>query len=237
MEKKNTILLTVIAVATLLVAVVGATFAYFTATATTGEGTGTAETGTTEQLGSTNINMATTATQGASDMKYPGGMMVAAAEVSATVTGDQTYDMTYDVKVKVDTSALTGSESVIKYTVYRVDTTPVSGDLVSGCTYHEDDLSGGSKKYYYTGCTAATGITTSTAVKTETQITEHTDATEITITDQKFSNVTNAGAKAYYYVVVSYENSESDQTTTDSGKTITAQFTGLTNGRATLVQE
>ena len=31
MEKKNTILLTVIAVATLLVAVVGATFAYFTA--------------------------------------------------------------------------------------------------------------------------------------------------------------------------------------------------------------
>ena len=37
MEKKNTILLTVIAVATLLVAVVGATFAYFTATATTGE--------------------------------------------------------------------------------------------------------------------------------------------------------------------------------------------------------
>ena len=31
MEKKNTVLLTVIAVATLLVAVVGATFAYFTA--------------------------------------------------------------------------------------------------------------------------------------------------------------------------------------------------------------
>ncbi len=35
MEKKNTILLTVIAIATLLVAVVGATFAYFTATVTT----------------------------------------------------------------------------------------------------------------------------------------------------------------------------------------------------------
>ena len=35
MEKKNTILLTVIAIATLLVAVVGATFAYFTASVTT----------------------------------------------------------------------------------------------------------------------------------------------------------------------------------------------------------
>ena len=34
MERKNTILLTVIAIATLLVAVVGATFAYFTATIT-----------------------------------------------------------------------------------------------------------------------------------------------------------------------------------------------------------
>ena len=32
MEKKNMVLLTVIAIATLLVAVVGATFAYFTAT-------------------------------------------------------------------------------------------------------------------------------------------------------------------------------------------------------------
>lgn len=37
MERKNTILLTVIAIATLLVAVVGATFAYFTATVTTKE--------------------------------------------------------------------------------------------------------------------------------------------------------------------------------------------------------
>ena len=46
MERKNTILLTVIAVATLLVAVVGATFAYFTATIqddrTTENGNGTA---------------------------------------------------------------------------------------------------------------------------------------------------------------------------------------------------
>jgi predicted ribosomally synthesized peptide with SipW-like signal peptide len=44
MEKKNTILLTVIAIATLLVAVVGATFAYFTATLTpANEGNNTVE--------------------------------------------------------------------------------------------------------------------------------------------------------------------------------------------------
>jgi len=38
MEKRNTLLLTVIAVATLLVAVVGATFAYFASTPSTGNG-------------------------------------------------------------------------------------------------------------------------------------------------------------------------------------------------------
>ena len=57
MEKKNTILLTVIAVATLLVAVVGATFAYFTASTTTGRGTGTVQTGETTSLGSTSLDM------------------------------------------------------------------------------------------------------------------------------------------------------------------------------------
>ena len=47
MDKKNTVLLTVIAVATLLVAVVGATFAYFTAQGgTSSQGDITVSTGT-----------------------------------------------------------------------------------------------------------------------------------------------------------------------------------------------
>ena len=49
MEKKNTMLLTVIAVATLLVAVVGATFAYFSITVS-GEATSTAATATTAKI-------------------------------------------------------------------------------------------------------------------------------------------------------------------------------------------
>ena len=49
MDKKNTMLLTVIAVATLLVAVVGATFAFFTASQTNNSGTSTI-TATTESL-------------------------------------------------------------------------------------------------------------------------------------------------------------------------------------------
>lgn len=236
MEKKNTILLTVIAVATLLVAVVGATFAYFTASTTTGTGTGTAETGETTTLGSTSLDMSTVSTQGASNMSYPGGMMVAAAKVTASVTGDQTYNMTYDVKFEVDTSALSGSTSEIKYTVYRVDNA-VSGDLVTGCQYHEeDDVKG--KKYYYTNCAAAAGITSEPPVKTETTISEHTAKTTVTISGETFSNVTNAGDEYVYYLVVSYVNDEAkDQTTTDAGKTITAKFTGLANGKSTLVNQ
>ena len=236
MEKKNTILLTVIAVATLLVAVVGATFAYFTASTSTGDGTGSAATGTPTTLGSTAIDMETVATQGASNMTYPGGMMVAAAKVTASVTGDQTYNMTYDVKFEVDTSALAGSTSEIKYTVYRVDS-EVSGDLVTGCVPNEVP-DGNNKKYYYTNCAAATGITSGTPVKTEATIDEHTAKTEVTISDQTFSNVTNAGDEYVYYLVVSYVNDEqNDQTGTDAGKTITAKFTGLANGKSTLVNQ
>ena len=59
MDKKNTLMLTVIAVATLLVAVVGATFAYFTATENaTGSTTVTTKT---EKVGSVAVNNPTNA--------------------------------------------------------------------------------------------------------------------------------------------------------------------------------
>lgn len=73
MDKKNTMLLTVIAVATLLVAVVGATFAYFSLTATDSSQTAAINT-TTEQLGTialttttTEMHITTTATDFAQD--------------------------------------------------------------------------------------------------------------------------------------------------------------------------
>ena len=61
MEKKNTMLLTVIAVATLLVAVVGATFAYFSVTGQNTTGTGATVTSTTDEIG--NVAIATTNAQ------------------------------------------------------------------------------------------------------------------------------------------------------------------------------
>ena len=236
MEKKNTILLTVIAVATLLVAVVGATFAYFTASnQTTGAG-GTAEGQTAADLGSTSITMSTDGVTGASNMTYPGGMMVAAAKVEGAVEGNQTYDMSYTVNVEIDTTALGESTSEIKYTLYRVDDTAVSGDIISGCTYHEENGDSGVKKYYYTGCAANSSITSGAdVIATQTIATHNGEATTNSVV-QTMEDVTSTGKRAYYYLVVEYVNDEAaDQGKTDAGKTITAKIASISNGSATLV--
>ena len=72
MERKNTVLLTVIAVATLLVAVIGATFAYFTAT-TGGSGTTPTTVTTSSQASSTFVGTSLTLSVLASDMQKSAG--------------------------------------------------------------------------------------------------------------------------------------------------------------------
>ena len=236
MEKKNTILLTVIAVATLLVAVVGATFAYFTATnETTGSG-GTAQGTTSTDLGSTSITMSSDGIDGVSNMTYPGGIMVAGAKVEAKVTGAQSYNMSYNVNVKIDTTGLGASTSTIKYTLYRVDDNAVAAPLIKAdsCEYHEEQA-GTTTKYYYTGCAAADGIKAGDTVIATEEITVHNGEATTDTVSQTIENVTSAGATAYYYLVVEYVNAESDQSTTDAGKSISATIESISNGKATLV--
>lgn len=103
MERKNTILLTVIAVATLLVAVVGATFAYFTATVTDtrtdsdGQGNTSLQTG---QIPSSTVvaNVDGAAGSFTATGIYPGHKEVAALSVAATGAGSKTgVTFTYNV--------------------------------------------------------------------------------------------------------------------------------------------
>lgn len=87
MEKKNTVLLTVIAVATLLVAVVGATFAYFSATVTENNKTETV-------LKSAELGITFTGTQEiTADSIQPGWT----ADKVFTVENTSDYDMTFDI--------------------------------------------------------------------------------------------------------------------------------------------
>lgn len=228
MEKKNTVLLTVIAVATLLVAVVGATFAYFTAS-TAGSGAGTVNTSTTTSVGAVKLDLATTANT--ADIKYPGGMMVNGASVTSTVTGAGTFDATYTINGTVDATALASANTTVKYSLYRLDSA-VTGDLLSGCTL-QTSASNGVTTYYYTGCAANTAITATTAVATGT-ITDLTQVATITVNDTtSFSGITSAATKSvYYYLVVEYVNNAAAEQNDDMGKAITAQITSITNANA-----
>ena len=87
MEKKNTVLLTIIAVATLLVALIGATFAYFSATITETDKTET-------KLQSAKLGIVFDGTQEIEANSIEPGW---SADKKFTVENTSDYDMTYDI--------------------------------------------------------------------------------------------------------------------------------------------
>lgn len=216
MEKKNTILLTVIAVATLLVAVVGATFAYFTATAGTsgdGDSTGTLNTATVA-----NIGIQTAAVGHSDDVIYPGTMNYAAMSAAPTKTGSDSanYTLTYTIKGSVTLSEAFEAGSVY-YTVYR--TTSSVPDPVTCKPVATTEGAGGTQ--YSQECSVAAGLTGGETVQTRTAV-EGSSAT-ISIPDQELT--TESGQTYYYYLVVEYPDTDGDQNA-DQNKTITASLTG-----------
>ena len=123
MDKKNTMLLTVIAVATLLVAVVGATFAYFTVsadstTATTSVVTKVEAVGTVAVADGSDLKLDITAAQMSETLKgaatyyatasgtpvasEPAATTVATFTAAAIADEDVTYSCTFNYKVTSD---------------------------------------------------------------------------------------------------------------------------------------
>ena len=219
MEKKNTILLTVIAVATLLVAVVGATFAYFTATSSTDNNastTGTVNTATVAKVKLTTADVGQT-----KNTVYPGTMNYAAMSVVASKEGTDSanYTLTYTVNGTV-TLGSEFTEGDVYYTVYRTTTkvdTPVACSPVSTTA----DPAG---TQYSQSCNT-TALTSASAeeVKSRTAV----EGTSATISIPSQSLTTESGTTYYYYLVVEYENTGSDQND-DQNKTITAELSGVT---------
>lgn len=217
MEKKNTILLTVIAVATLLVAVVGATFAYFTATATP-SGNGDTSEATTATMASVKL---TASTAGNSENKvYPGTKNYAGMHVKASKEGTDTandnYEITYTVKGTVTLgSAFTAG--TVEYTLYRVDTTAVE-EVVTCPGPTENATATGTQ--YTENCTLASELGEDQKIAAGSGTVSGTGAT-INVTGQKLS--TNGVTDAYYYLVVEYKNENKDQNA-DQNKTITVSL-------------
>lgn len=214
MEKKNTILLTVIAVATLLVAVVGATFAYFTATSNvTGDAhsTGEINTATVGSVGITQTDLGPSANQ-----IYPGTMNWVGTSVAATKSDTEAdFTLTYDVTGDV---TLSGPFSYnVEWKLYAVTTnveTPVSCDDV--------DAVADPKGTQYSQTCHLDGTLTSPVAQGTITAGETTD--DVSYTGQ---TVSTTGGTTYYYLVVDYPNEEEDQKA-DQGKNITATLDKVT---------
>ncbi len=238
MERKNTVLLTVIAVATLLVAVVGATFAYFTATNTT-EGNGQSANVTTQkELGGTNFKFEGTG-QHTSYLSYPGGIGVLAAKATLTETTEDdeaNYKASYGVSIKYTNNTATNLE----WELYELETEDLSSNLDPKCSlvskvdsaqhqtqfwYNDDgnDSSGSDCTFTGSGLTSLSSPVAKgqlLASKAEEQTISAVSSAEgekstgrlngFTLqTDGTADNTT--GKSKYYYLVVRFKNDGSNQ--------------------------
>jgi len=132
MDKKNTMLLTVIAVATLLVAVVGATFAYFTATGS--------DNSTTAAVDLQADKAGTVALDGGGSL----GLYVTAAEMASAVKGTDYYAVqefnaetnphngqTADYITIASATVTGGEDDTVYYCEFDIDVTK-SGTMLEG---------------------------------------------------------------------------------------------------------
>ena len=219
MERKNTVLLTVIAVATLLVAVVGATFAYFTASTANG-GAGESASVTTTTVGDVELNMSTVTTS--NDLDYPGGFLVVGAKVEATADSGS-YATTYTVNGTVSNNTRTA----LNWTLY--ERSSVVANPVAGCDLKET-AAAGETQYYYEGCNV-TALTEGATKVDEGTVTAGSETTAGSATIAAAGETLDTGASTYYYLVVEYPNGGNQDA--DQGKTITASLTSVSNGTAT----
>ncbi len=249
MEKKNMVLLTVIAVATLLVAVVGATFAYFTATANP---SGSAEaTVTTNKLDGANV---TFASEGKLQMlDYPGGLAVygAKATIEKQQAEDQNhYQATFNLKITYTNP--TGTD--LDWTLYMVESKYDNLDAseITTCKlrnkinenelqlwYSDSDSGDPTEDAGCKGEVITTKLTQELNAKTiasgkllKNQLVDK-EITKDTSTDDSGEYQKGEGADLegraintsdktdkYYYLVVKYPNKNENQSPTDEKKEI-----------------
>ena len=214
MEKKNMVLLTVIAVATLLVAVVGATFAYFTASITNNyndqgsNGTANISSGS---VGSNTTVVAEVDGQAgsfeATDV-YPGHKEVAALKV--TVEGDtaQSIDITYsptsnnfpDGSITLKVYKGTGSENIGEEGNY------FQCEAKTG-------TSGGSQTFYEE-CTVQES-TLGSQIGTTHNLTQAEAGSTVVLATDSLTSETGT-----YYVVVEFVNNPGESQDTAQSKTL-----------------
>ena len=202
----------------IIVAVVGATFAYFTATGaqdqTIEDATGSAATAKVDT-----VSLSVSPDGQSENVIYPGTENYAGIHVQVSKSGDGTagadYEVSYKVsaKVSVTPSAFTkGDVTVQAYKSTGKVSSPVS------CTPTHSGLE-------YTDSCTHTGLTQT--IGDPVTLTKAEDAEKtLEFTDKLTTKETED--EVYYYLLVTYENSGDDQTDDAGGtKTLKYEFTNV----------
>lgn len=210
MEKKNMVLLTVIAVATLLVAVVGATFAYFTASV---GGTGNTANNTTSV---TTVTLASVTYEGTSSIDdltqngvYPGwkGVQTFTIELPENTPADAVGK--YQVNITPNVPSDFADD--ITYSVYKTTNPGTQSVTRVAGTVQQTTVDGEERYSVNDTLTVSDGFT---AFKTGTL----TGSAAITVDTVSYDG---SLAKTTYYVVYEYANADRDQSAA-MGDTFTA---------------
>lgn len=224
MERKNTILLTVIAIATLLVAVVGATFAYFTATLTPSNQQNNKVEATATTLPTVNFDYGNAVT--VSEDIYPGYKFLKKVTVKGQCSNSQTSCKTVDLVLSLDPNIPTEFGSDIKYAVYKAAASNSDAITCSNTIVSEEDGNGSIKRSYNGKCTAKANVTEYKGENFDTAVSQgdiqetgysgtFTDGEEVVILIEDVGADTNDS----YYIVVDYANNPSSPQDTQQGKT------------------
>lgn len=232
MEKKNTVLLTVIAVATLLVAVVGATFAYFTATNTdaTDGAAGNTQIKTQVEAGAAGIILHGTAIEGSKNTIYPGTMnyvgtdIYASFEDGADTTTNYNIDYTLSGKVVLD-KAMEATGSDIEWKLYEIEAATAPTTDIITCSDVEAYVPAGdgatavegSKTQKCTDNLAALVATNGAKVVDSGTIAAGTPSDTVSFE----GTVVTAGNHKYYYLVAEFKEAGTDQNVDATGKQLT----------------
>ena len=218
MEKKNSILLIVIAVATLLVAVVGATFAYFTASIRDNRSDGTGGAGgtkiSTDKVISSIVtaNIPGSAGSFTATEVYPGHKEVASLKVE--VSGEANSKTGVDFNYNVDLNEL-GSH--VKVSLYRSDTEISIGDAdYFGCKKDVRQVPGtisDEVQYFETCETKPIGDLVTTDGTTEAVHILTGGTQQLTLGRDIIDSSAVGSRTVYYYVVVEFMDDNNDQNT------------------------
>lgn len=184
MEKKNVIFLSVIAVATLLTAVIGTTFAYFTANFTVSNTQNATSTVTTKTLSGVTVTLGNKIS---GNPVYPGFKGVQEITVEGT-TADVAGQFTLTVTPDIDTAF--GNDVV--WSLYQSDTAITCDTPVT----KTDAGANGNQIYQTTNCTDVSKLT---ALISNDTTTANTAKTTATLTAPN-------GGTAKYYLVAEYKN-------------------------------